>query len=53
VKAVEDMGPARWPERQHGHDEYDKQLRHRHLHKAKLRRVFGHEPARHNSRGDE
>jgi hypothetical protein len=25
VKAVEDMGPARWPERQHGHEEYDKQ----------------------------
>jgi hypothetical protein len=25
VKAVEDMGPALWPERQHGHDEYDKQ----------------------------
>jgi hypothetical protein len=53
IKVVEDVGPPRWPKRQDGHDEDEKQYGHRHLHDAEARRVLGHEPACHKSRRDQ
>src|SRR5271170_373816 len=52
LRAVEDMGPALWSKRQHGHDDWQKKCRHRHFHDARLWGVSGHEPARNKSRDD-
>jgi hypothetical protein len=53
MTAPQDVRPPFWPECQCRDDKHHKKQHHGHLHKAKLRCVFCHNPARHKSRHDQ